>query len=77
MADSRSAAEQWAVEEREQQQLAQFLDHAACTPELWSRLNGVDPDEVVDIAAADGYQFGAFNPQRAMGTGCARPKVRE
>ncbi|MEB3361769.1 MAG: hypothetical protein VKI42_06550 [Synechococcaceae cyanobacterium] len=77
MADSRSAAEQRAVEEPEQQQPAPFLVHAACTPELWSRLRGVDPDEVVDIPAAEGYKFGVFTLHRAVGTGCARPKVRK
>lgn len=55
MAYSRSVADQRAAEEREQQQLEQFLAHAARTPELQTRLRGVDPYEVVEIAAAAGY----------------------
>jgi hypothetical protein len=77
MADSRSGAEQRAAEEREQQQLEQFLAHAAGSPELQQRLRGVDPYEVVEIAAAEGYQFGVFTLHRAVCTGYAMQKVRQ
>lgn len=43
MARNTSVAEQRAAEEREQQQLEQFLAHAARSPELQARLKGVDP----------------------------------
>lgn len=77
MADSSSVAQQRAAEEREQQQLEQFLAHAARTPELQARLRGVDPYEVVDIAAAEGFQFGVFTLHRAVCTGYAMAKVRQ
>lgn len=76
MADSRTVAEQRSVEEREQEQLEQSLAHAARTPDLQERLKGVDPYEVVEIAAAEGYQFGVFTLHRAVCTGYAMPKVR-
>jgi hypothetical protein len=77
MAEGGSVSEQRAVEEREQLQLEQFLAHAARTPELQARLKGVDPDEVVDIAAAEGFQFGVFTLHRAVCTGYAMAKVRQ
>ncbi|WP_048018007.1 Nif11-like leader peptide family natural product precursor [Synechococcus sp. GFB01] len=77
MADGRTAAEQRAAEEQEQQQLEQFLAHAARSPELQARLKGVDPYEVVEIAAAEGYRFGVFTLHRAVCTGYAMPKVRQ
>jgi hypothetical protein len=77
MAESRSVADQRAAEEREQQQLEQFLAHAARIPELQTRLRGVDPYEVVEIAAAKGYRFGVFTLHRAVCTGYAMPKVQQ
>ncbi|MEB3352635.1 MAG: Nif11-like leader peptide family natural product precursor [Cyanobacteriota bacterium] len=76
MADSRPVAEQRAAEDREQQQLEQFLALAARTPALQARLKGVDPYKVVEIAAAEGYHFGVFTLHRAVCTGYAMPKVR-
>ena len=40
-------------------------------------MRGVDPYEVVDIAAADGFQFGVFTLHRAVCTGYAMAKVRQ
>ena len=77
MADSNGVADQRTAEEREQQQLEQFLAHAARNPELQARLKGVDPYEVVEIAAAEGFQFGVFTLHRAVCTGYAMPKVRQ
>jgi hypothetical protein len=64
MAESNGMAEQRAAEEREQQQLEQFLAHAACNPELQARLKGVDPYEVVETAAVEGFQLGVFTLHR-------------
>jgi hypothetical protein len=77
MTDSRSTAAQRAAEELEQEQLEEFLAHAARTPELRARLKGVDPYEVVEIAAAEGYHFGVFTLHRAVCTGYVMPKVRQ
>ncbi|MFM7753713.1 MAG: Nif11-like leader peptide family natural product precursor [Cyanobium sp.] len=76
MAEFRSVAEERAAEEQEQRQLEQFLAHAARSPELQARLKGVDPYEVVEIAAAEGFHFGVFTLHRAVCTGYAMPKVR-
>ena len=67
MADGSNGAEQRTAEEREQRQLEQFLAHASGDPELQARLKGVDPYEVVDIAAAEGFQFGVFTLHRKGG----------
>ncbi len=77
MAESRTAAEQRAAEEQEQRNLERFLAHAARHPELQARLKGVDPYEVVEIAAAEGYDFGVFTLHRAVCTGYAMGKVRQ
>ena len=77
MADSNGVADQRTAEEREQQQLEQFLAHAARNPELQARLKGVDPYEVVDIAAVEGFQFGVFTLHRAVCTGYAMLRVRQ
>ncbi len=63
-------------ERREQEQLELFLAHAARTPELRLRLHRVDPYEVVDIAAAEGFQFGVFTLHRSICTGYVMPSVR-
>ena len=76
MAENRSVEEQRAAEEQEQRELEQFLAHAARNPDLQVRLKGVDPYEVVEIAAAEGFQFGVFTLHRAVCTGYAMAKVR-
>jgi hypothetical protein len=76
MAENRSGAEQRGAEEQEQRELERFLAHAARTPDLQARLKGVDPYEVVVIAAAEGFQFGVFTLHRAVCTGYPMAKVR-
>jgi hypothetical protein len=76
MAGTKSGSEQRAAEEQEQRELERFLAHAARQPDLQARLKGVDPYEVVEIAAAEGFQFGVFTLHRAVCTGYAMAKVR-
>ncbi len=76
MAEPRTSAELRAAEEEEQRNLERFLAYAARHPELQARLRGVDPYEVVEIAAAEGYDFGVFTLHRAVCTGYAMGKVR-
>jgi hypothetical protein len=75
-ADQR-AAEERTAEEREQRQLEAFLAHTARTPSLRARLQGVDPYEVVKIAATEGFDFGVFTLHRTVCTGYAMPRVRQ
>ncbi len=77
MADQRTVAEQQAAEEEEQRQLELFVAHAARHPDLQTRLKGVDPYEVVEIAASEGYHFGVFTLHRAVCTGYVMPKIRQ
>lgn len=77
MADHRTVAEQQAAEEEEQRQLELFIAHAARHPDLQTRLKGVDPYEVVEIAASEGYDFSVFTLYRAVCTGYVMPKVRQ
>jgi hypothetical protein len=77
MLDGRTVADQRAAEEQEQRQLEEFLAHAARSPDLQARLKGVDPYEIVEIAAAQGYHFGVFTLHRAVCTGYAMRKVRQ
>lgn len=77
MTGGKSAANQRAAEEEEQRQLEAFLAHAARTPALQAQLRGVDPYQVVEIGAAEGFHFGVFTLHRAVCTGYAMPKVRQ
>ncbi|MEB3353468.1 MAG: Nif11-like leader peptide family natural product precursor [Cyanobacteriota bacterium] len=63
-------------EQREWLQLERFLAHAAQSPELQERLKGMDPYEVVEIAAREGFRFGVFTLHRSICTGYVMPKVR-
>jgi hypothetical protein len=76
MAGTKSGSEQRAAEEQEQRELERFLAHAARQPDLQARLKGVDPYEVVEIAAVEGFQFGVFTLHREVCTGYAMAKVR-
>ncbi|WP_094592432.1 Nif11-like leader peptide family natural product precursor [Vulcanococcus limneticus] len=57
------------------EQLEHFLTHAARTPGLRARQHDVDPYEVVEIGAAEGFQFGIFTLHRAVCTVLAMPMV--
>jgi hypothetical protein len=76
MVDSKTSAEQRSAEQQEQLALERFVAHAARRPELQARLKGVDPYEVVDIAAAEGFHFGVFTLHRSVCTGYVMPKLR-
>jgi len=45
-------------------------------PELQARLRGVDPDAVVEIAAAVGYPFGVRTLHRSVCSSDAMTKLR-
>lgn len=47
------------------------------TGRLQQRQSGPHPNPYVDIAAAEGFQFGVFTLHRAVCTGYAMPKVRQ
>jgi len=60
----------------EQQQLERFLDHAAASAELQRRLKGLDPYQVVAIAAEEGFAFGVFTLHKAVCTGYVMRRQR-
>ncbi|MFM8276318.1 MAG: Nif11-like leader peptide family natural product precursor [Cyanobium sp.] len=49
--------------------MERFLAYAAHHPELQARLKGVDPYEVVEIAAAAGFSSSVFTLHRPVCTG--------
>jgi hypothetical protein len=63
-------------EERDLEQLKRFLAHAAGSPELRTRLRGVDPYEVMEITATEGFHFGLFTLHRSFCTGYVMPHFR-
>ncbi len=65
------------AEEQEQRELELFLARAARTPGLQARLKRLDPYEVVELAAAEGFHFGVFTVHWAVCTGFVMPKVRQ
>jgi len=63
-------------EKREQEQLERFLAHAARSQELRRQLRNVDPYQVVEIAAAEGFHFGVFTLHRNVCTGYVMHRAR-
>ena len=63
-------------DQREQDELERFLDHAAASPELGARLKGRDPYEVVEIAEAEGFHFSTFTLHKAVCTGYVMRRPR-
>ncbi len=63
-------------EREEQEQLERFLEHAAASETLRTRLSGMDAYQVVAIAAEEGFPFGVTTLHRAVCTGYVMRRAR-
>ncbi|MCP9796082.1 Nif11-like leader peptide family natural product precursor [Cyanobium sp. Lug-B] len=63
-------------EQDEQEQLERFLEHAAASETLRTRLSGMDAYQVVAIAAEEGFAFGVTTLHRAVCTGYVMRRPR-
>ncbi len=63
-------------ERDEQEQLERFLEHAAASKTLRTRLRGMDAYQVVAIAAEEGFAFGVTTLHRAVCTGYVMRRPR-